>query len=84
MLSSHPTPTSRVWNGVGKFDAAFERNETIYFFKGEEYFEFDHKYMRLNKNPMKSAQEWMMCPELTENILKTNEIKTQNQFNFMN
>lgn len=58
----YPKDISRAFRDVYDFDTAFSNDEKLYFFKGTDFYEFDHISMRLNRmNPLPSAPNFMKC-----------------------
>ena len=60
----YPRLTSKAWKGVPKdFDSVFAwRNRKTYFFKGNEYFRVNNRYLKVEYGyPRTVSSDWSKC-----------------------
>lgn len=64
MVNRHyPKNINRSWRDVYDIDTAYSTSDRLYFFKGQYFYEFDHRTMRIDRmNPQPAAANFMNCP----------------------
>lgn len=65
--NSPPKTLNSVWRNVDKIDTGFKYQEKTYFFKGNNFYEFDevNKTIHLDK-PQNTLEYWLNCPPIPE------------------
>ena len=62
-----PKPMNSMWKNVDHIDTGFQINKKTYFFKGNNFYEFDEENRTIHLDQPKSAVEfWMHCPPIVE------------------
>ena len=62
-----PKPMNIMWKNVDKIDTGFQFKEKTYFFKGNNFYEFDEEKQTINLDQPQNALEfWMNCPPFQE------------------
>ena len=67
-VEREPKPINSMWKNVDHIDTGFQLKNKIYFFKGNNFYEFDEKQRTIHLEQPKSAVEyWMHCPPIRGN-----------------